>query len=284
MGTCYGRPVLRLRVVLPMVVLVAACAEQKQPTKSECEVFTKVVDTVERALDDIAEKAPDENATADDLVAFARDNAKALGTAAKMAHDARVTRGDLREHKEGLEQLADLTSKGAADLADSLEALGKRQATLQTLEDRANGFSDQVHKLSPELQKACPKPRCGELHKSLTGLDAPLAMVVDVDSAAKSSLELAARFGLIATALESAKGLDEERRTKLSKAADGARTSFTSFSDALRRFVSVQQRVSRSQRAAQEALVRLKAEIDAATAACGAEEDGGAAPKSSASG
>jgi len=283
-GTCYGPRVLHLRAVLPLVGLLAACAEQKPPPNNECEVFTKVVDVAEQALGDIAEKTPDENATADDLVGFARSNAETLDATAKRARDASVTRRDLAEHMTGIEQLAALTSKGASDLADSLETLGERQAALQELEDRANGFNDEVHELAPKLQKDCPKPRCGELHRALAALGAPLALVVDVDSAAKSSLELAARFGRLAKAADSAKGAGEEHQKKLSKAAEGARTTYTSFSGALQKFIAVQERVGRSQRAAQEAFIRLKAELDAAGSACAAQEDGGAEPTPSASG
>lgn len=248
----------------------------------------KAVDRADRALDDIAEKTPGESATADELVSFARDNAKTLDQVAKSTRGTEVTRSDLVELKDGVAQLAALTSKGAGELADALEALGKRQAALQELEDRANAHHEEVGKLIAALEKECPKPRCGKLHGALAVLDEPLPAVIDVDSAARSTRELANRFAQVTRAADGEKTDSKELVLKLSKASEAARTGYTLLSSALEKFIPIQERVSTTQRSTQEALIRLKAELDAAHSACGENDqktpDSEAAPSASASG
>jgi hypothetical protein len=191
-------------------------------------------------------------------------------------------RADLAEAAEGARMLGDLAGQKLDALARTVRALEAGLAPLSKLEGTAN---DAVEGMGKDIAGnvgcgAGAPPACAAVQARVRELD-NVRTPPGFAEAAKAARGRAATLDELAKAVEAlpAAPPKQKAREETTRHAREGASAFRALADALAAAAPAQERVGKDKQEAEEAAMRLTAELEAASKLCGAKE----APASSAS-
>lgn len=176
---------------------------------------------------------------------------------------------DLAESAEGARMLGDLAARRLETLAATLRALDTKLPSLTQLESAANDATDKLGRAEDLGCHDAKKPGCQAVLARMAELD-HAAIPSGFAGAAQLSRtrgDTLAGLAQAITALPPAPA-KQKPRDDAAKAADAAASALRALAAALTDAAPLQERLAKERQDAQEAVLRLSAELDAASKVC----------------